>query len=418
MLVDVDIPRAELVRLARGLTPAKLARVIGLLDAVELMLALKKLRARRAPCEPGARHQPEGEPSSARRRRRRSRSAGLRRDRDDRRRGALRAAERARAPRRIADRPAGGDDAVRRRGAPQSRARHPRARHVRRDALGVRHRAGVRRRRRHAVVEGVPRRRVRLPRRQGALHLRNRLRGAHGLRAGPLHALPRSALPRGRARSRIAGRPERIDLLRRSRALRARRHARDPRRERARRLAGSRGRVGKRRDRLPLGDPQDREAHGPVPARHRLRHLRLLGDAAARQHLRRRQLRRRRPRRVAHGPARLAGRRWDRACRGGRGAARSRARRARHPGGVPGARAAAGLGGRGVGCRDRLRLDGDAGSRSRGRRGGGGRPALTRSVRAGRGARPRPRVDSATSRRRSSPCSASASRPTTSRPRR
>ena len=49
MLVDVDVPRAELVRLARGLTPAKLARVIGLLDPVELMLALKKLRARRAP---------------------------------------------------------------------------------------------------------------------------------------------------------------------------------------------------------------------------------------------------------------------------------------------------------------------------------------------------------------------------------
>jgi propanediol dehydratase large subunit len=49
MLVDVDVPRAELVRLARGLTPAKLARVVGLLDPVELMLALKKLRARRAP---------------------------------------------------------------------------------------------------------------------------------------------------------------------------------------------------------------------------------------------------------------------------------------------------------------------------------------------------------------------------------
>jgi propanediol dehydratase large subunit len=49
MLVDVDISRAELVRLSRGLTPAKLARVIGLLDPVELMLALKKLRARRAP---------------------------------------------------------------------------------------------------------------------------------------------------------------------------------------------------------------------------------------------------------------------------------------------------------------------------------------------------------------------------------
>jgi propanediol dehydratase large subunit len=49
MLVDVDVPRAELVRLSRGLTPAKLACVIGLLDPVELMFALRKLRARRAP---------------------------------------------------------------------------------------------------------------------------------------------------------------------------------------------------------------------------------------------------------------------------------------------------------------------------------------------------------------------------------
>jgi propanediol dehydratase large subunit len=48
-LVDVDSPRDEAVRLARGLTPAKLARVAGLLDPVELMFALKKLRARRAP---------------------------------------------------------------------------------------------------------------------------------------------------------------------------------------------------------------------------------------------------------------------------------------------------------------------------------------------------------------------------------
>jgi propanediol dehydratase large subunit len=49
MLVDVGVSRAELVRLARGLTPAKLARVAGMLDPVELMFALKKLRARRAP---------------------------------------------------------------------------------------------------------------------------------------------------------------------------------------------------------------------------------------------------------------------------------------------------------------------------------------------------------------------------------
>jgi propanediol dehydratase large subunit len=49
MLVDVDVPRGELIRLARGLTPAKLARVVGSLDPVELMFALKKMRARRDP---------------------------------------------------------------------------------------------------------------------------------------------------------------------------------------------------------------------------------------------------------------------------------------------------------------------------------------------------------------------------------
>jgi propanediol dehydratase large subunit len=48
-LVDVGVPRAELVRLSRGLTPAKLARVVALLDPVEMMFSLKKLRARRAP---------------------------------------------------------------------------------------------------------------------------------------------------------------------------------------------------------------------------------------------------------------------------------------------------------------------------------------------------------------------------------
>jgi propanediol dehydratase large subunit len=48
-LVDVDVSREELVRLARGLTPARLARVVSLLDPVEMMFALKKLRARRVP---------------------------------------------------------------------------------------------------------------------------------------------------------------------------------------------------------------------------------------------------------------------------------------------------------------------------------------------------------------------------------
>ncbi|NQV05867.1 propanediol dehydratase [bacterium] len=49
MLVSVDVPRADLVRLSAGLTPAKLAKVVSLLDPVEMMYALKKLRARRSP---------------------------------------------------------------------------------------------------------------------------------------------------------------------------------------------------------------------------------------------------------------------------------------------------------------------------------------------------------------------------------
>ena len=48
-LVDVSVSRPEAVRLARGLTPAKLARVMCELDPVELMFAMKKLRARRQP---------------------------------------------------------------------------------------------------------------------------------------------------------------------------------------------------------------------------------------------------------------------------------------------------------------------------------------------------------------------------------
>ncbi len=127
---------------------------------------------------------------------------------------------------------------------------------------------------------------------------------------GLLDALPRGALPRGRARGRLAGRAERLDLVRRAR--------------RSRVPGGTRAILAEnvlaawldlevasrqRRDRLALRDPQDREADGPVPAGHGLRHLGLLGHAAPRQHVRRRQLRRRRPRRVADDPARLAGRR-------------------------------------------------------------------------------------------------------------
>jgi propanediol dehydratase large subunit len=48
-LVNPDEPRGELVRLAAGMTPAKLAEVLSLLNAAELVMAMTKLRARRTP---------------------------------------------------------------------------------------------------------------------------------------------------------------------------------------------------------------------------------------------------------------------------------------------------------------------------------------------------------------------------------
>ncbi|MDH5453132.1 MAG: hypothetical protein OEX14_07240, partial [Paracoccaceae bacterium] len=49
MLVDMNVPRAELVRLARGLTPAKLADVVSRLNALEISFAYSKMRARKTP---------------------------------------------------------------------------------------------------------------------------------------------------------------------------------------------------------------------------------------------------------------------------------------------------------------------------------------------------------------------------------
>ncbi|MEI6360938.1 MAG: propanediol/glycerol family dehydratase large subunit [Actinomycetes bacterium] len=49
MIVDPAVPRAEVVRIAAGMTPAKLACVLTLLRPAELTLAMTKCRARRTP---------------------------------------------------------------------------------------------------------------------------------------------------------------------------------------------------------------------------------------------------------------------------------------------------------------------------------------------------------------------------------
>jgi propanediol dehydratase large subunit len=48
-LVDINVPRSELVQLLTGCTPAKLCEIVGHLNVVEMMMALQKMHARRQP---------------------------------------------------------------------------------------------------------------------------------------------------------------------------------------------------------------------------------------------------------------------------------------------------------------------------------------------------------------------------------
>lgn len=49
MLVDVNVPRQEIINLVRGLTAAKLVAVFNTMNVVEMMMAMQKMRARKIP---------------------------------------------------------------------------------------------------------------------------------------------------------------------------------------------------------------------------------------------------------------------------------------------------------------------------------------------------------------------------------
>ena len=156
MAVDVNVPRAEVVRLIGGTTPAKLARVIALMSPVEMQMAMAKMRARRTP----------------------SNQAHVTNQLDDPLLIAADAAsavaygfrevettvpvlgdalvQRGRAADRQPGRHPGRDGAVLHRGGTGTATGPARADQLRRDHLDLRHRAGVRRRRRHPVQQGDP----------------------------------------------------------------------------------------------------------------------------------------------------------------------------------------------------------------------------------------------------------------------
>lgn len=49
MIVDINVPRGEVTRLAQGMTPAKIVEVVGYLNIVEIIMGLMKMRARKTP---------------------------------------------------------------------------------------------------------------------------------------------------------------------------------------------------------------------------------------------------------------------------------------------------------------------------------------------------------------------------------
>ncbi len=49
MIVDINVPRSKIIKYAAGMTPAKIVEVVASLNAVELMMAVQKMRTRKTP---------------------------------------------------------------------------------------------------------------------------------------------------------------------------------------------------------------------------------------------------------------------------------------------------------------------------------------------------------------------------------
>ena len=209
MLVDMNVPRSEIVRLSVGMTPAKILDILKRMNVVELMMAMQKLRSRRTPSNQAHVTNVKDTPRPAGGRRRRGGIPRLQRDGDHRRHWTVRADERPRAAGRRPDRPPRHAVTVRGRGSAGAEHGHAGADALRRDRLRLRHRPGVRRRRRHAVVKVVPGFGLRLARAEDALHLGHGIRSADGLCRRQVHAVPGNPLhhgDQGRGRPGIAER--------------------------------------------------------------------------------------------------------------------------------------------------------------------------------------------------------------------
>ena len=304
MLVDPAVPRREITRLVAGMTPAKIAETLALLTPVEILQAMQKMRVRRTPSIQAHVTNRVDHPLLIAADAASAVALGFRelettvpvlRDSPS---NALALLIGSQLPGR-------GADAVLGRGGDRARARNARTHDVCGDGVGLRNGAGVRRRGRHAVVEGVSRLLLRISRPEDALHVGFGRRGADGRVGGQVDAVPRGAVRRRHAGGGRSGRPERRHRRCQRHRLRARRDARGDRREPLR--DAPRPRVVHRQRHADVGvrHPPHRP-HAADPARRLglpLFGLRL--DPGLRQRVRPVELQRRGHRRLPRHPARL-----------------------------------------------------------------------------------------------------------------
>jgi len=184
MLCDINVPRHKIIPLTTAMTPAKLTEVVGNMSVLEMMMAVTKLRARKQPAnqchvtnvlDHPVQIAADSAEAALRGFAEQETTVGVVRYAPFNALALLVGAQTGRPG--ILTQCAVEEATELQRG-------HARADRLRRDRLGLRHRGCVHGRRRHPVVEGVPRLQLRLPRPEDALHLRHRLRGADGLRRG------------------------------------------------------------------------------------------------------------------------------------------------------------------------------------------------------------------------------------------
>ena len=309
MLVDINVPRREVMDVFSGLTPAMIAEVMSHLNVVEMMMAMQKMRQRRRPfdqahvtnwkenpallaadaAEAGLRGFAEEETTV-----RVARMAPF---------SALALLVGSQTGRPGVMTQISCEEALNLRLAMKGLATYAETLSVYGTIPSFLDGDDT------PVVEGHSRLRICLARREVALHVRLGFRGPHGLRDGPVDALSRNPLPPdGQGRGQ-PGRPERLHLVHCPSGKPSGRGARGPGREPGGGGTRTRGRGRQRRHGLPQPDAEDGKADAADAAGNGLHHIGPFGDAAQGQSLRRRQLRCGGHGRLAGHPARHAGRR-------------------------------------------------------------------------------------------------------------